>query len=101
MSAKRQLARIHYFYPYYLGEHRHPTNRMLHFIGTGSMLSTLVYVLVTQQWWYSVLLPVFGYGFAWFGHFFVERNKPATFTYPWLSFVCDFRMFFDILRRRI
>jgi hypothetical protein len=23
-----------------------------------------------------------GYAFAWFSHFFVEHNKPATFKYP-------------------
>ena len=39
-----------------------------------------------------------GYGFAWVAHFFVEKNKPATFTYPLYSFVADHLMYIEILR---
>jgi hypothetical protein len=38
-----------------------------------------------------------GYAFAWVGQFFFEHNKPATFTYPWLSFLGDFRLWWEIL----
>jgi hypothetical protein len=43
-------------------------------------------------------IPVIGYGFAWVGHFFFEKNKPATFTYPFYSLASDFLLFFDLLR---
>ncbi len=41
------------------------------------------------------------YGFAWFGHFAVERNRPATFQYPFYSLAGDFRMFADMIRGRV
>ena len=46
-------------------------------------------------------VPVFGYGFAWVGHFFFEKNRPATFTYPLYSLIGDFAMFRDILLGKI
>ncbi|WP_217909899.1 DUF962 domain-containing protein [Pseudenhygromyxa sp. WMMC2535] len=35
---------------------------------------------------------VWAYAFAWIGHFKLEHNKPATFTYPMWSLLGDFRM---------
>lgn len=85
------------FYPYYLTEHQHPISRRLHFIGTGLVFLTLGYCLV-NAWWVGLwLLPLVGYGFAWAGHFFFEKNKPATFKYPLYSLGSDFRLFFELL----
>lgn len=89
------------FYPFYLGEHQNVTCRRLHFIGTGLVIATALYVLATGKWLLLLLLPVFGYAFAWAGHFFFERNRPATFKYPLYSLAADFVMFKDILLRRI
>ncbi|HKI98660.1 MAG TPA: DUF962 domain-containing protein [bacterium] len=88
------------FYPYYLSEHRNRTSRVLHFIGTGLALVLLALFLLRWQWVYLLLAVVSGYAFAWMGHFFFERNRPATFTYPVLSLISDFRLFFEILTRR-
>jgi hypothetical protein len=38
---------------------------------------------------------------AWVGHFFFERNAPATFRHPLRSLACDFLMFRDMLAGRI
>lgn len=84
------------FWPHYLGEHRSRPNRALHFVGTGLGAVLLVYAIVTRTYWLIALTPVTGYGFAWFGHFFIERNRPATFQYPGKSFVCDWIMLFKI-----
>lgn len=89
------------FYGFYLSEHRNRSNRRLHFIGSGLVLLTLLGVLVSHWWWGFILMPVFGYGFAWVGHFFFEKNRPATFKYPLRSLAGDWVMFRDILLRRI
>ncbi len=89
------------FYPFYLGEHRNPICRRLHFIGSSLVLLTLISVLVTGRWWGLLLMPLFGYGFAWAGHFFFEKNRPATFIHPLYSLMGDWVMYRDILTGRI
>jgi len=86
------------FYPYYLSEHQHPTSRLLHFVGTGLVLVVLVLAIALENYSWLAGIPVLGYGFAWVGHFFFEKNKPATFTYPFYSLASDFILFFDLLR---
>ena len=89
------------FYPFYLSEHRSSACRRLHFAGTFLVLLTLVFVIGTRSWSHLWLLPVVGYGFAWAGHFFFEKNRPATFQYPLYSLMGDFRMFYEILTGRL
>lgn len=89
------------FYPYYLGEHADRTCRRLHFAGTALVIVTAMAALATGRYVLLWLLPILGYGFAWIGHFFFERNKPATFKYPVYSLMADFVMFRDILAGRI
>jgi hypothetical protein len=81
------------FWPYYLGEHRNPLNRLLHVVGSTAGLALVALAVWRQQW---ALVPagiVCGYAFAWIGHFVVERNKPATFQHPLWSFVGDWKMY--------
>ncbi len=42
-----------------------------------------------------------GYAFAWVGHFFFEKNRPATFKHPFYSFAGDWVMFKDIFVGKI
>ena len=85
------------FYRFYLSEHKNRTCRLLHFIGTALVFVILFIAIYTRVALYWFLVPVVGYGFAWFGHFFFEKNKPATFKYPLWSLYSDFKMFFQIL----
>ena len=89
------------FYPFYLNEHRNGTCRTLHFMGSFCVLSVLAAALVMGRWQLFMLMPVAGYGFAWVGHFFFEKNRPATFKYPLYSLVADWVMMKDILLGRI
>jgi hypothetical protein len=84
------------FYPYYLGEHRHPVSRTLHYVGTwGAVLCLLSLVGTGDLWW--LLGALFcGYSFAWIGHFFFEHNRPATFRHPLYSLAGDFRMWWEL-----
>jgi hypothetical protein len=89
------------FYPFYLGEHRHPTCRRLHFVGSTLVIVCLAMLLYSGRWQYLVYALLCGYGFAWIGHFAFERNRPATFKHPFYSFVGDWVMYADIWRGRI
>ncbi|MEE8272864.1 MAG: DUF962 domain-containing protein [Alphaproteobacteria bacterium] len=82
------------FWTYYLRQHAKPGNRALHFFGTALALAILAYALATQRWWFLLAALVSGYLFAWIGHAAVERNRPATFSYPVWSLVSDLRMFY-------
>jgi hypothetical protein len=84
------------FYPYYLQEHKNRQCRLMHFIGTSLVLGIVIFTAFTQLWWTLLYVPLAGYGFAWVGHFFFEKNRPATFTYPWFSFLGDWVMYKDI-----
>lgn len=89
------------FYPFYLNEHSNTTCRRLHFVGSTLVLSILAFIIISSDWRFAILLPITGYGFAWVGHFFFEKNSPATFKYPIYSFIGDWVMYKDILVRRI
>jgi hypothetical protein len=89
------------FWPFYLGEHSESANRWLHFIGTSLALAQILYGLATQRFWLLLTALVTGYAFAWIGHFFLEKNRPATFTYPWFSFMGDWKMWALMMTGRL
>jgi hypothetical protein len=96
-----RIATFREFWPYYVREHSRPLTRGLHYVGTGGLFVTASAALLTGRPALLALLPVVGYGFAWAAHFFVERNRPATFTYPLWSLGADFVMFGKMLRGRM
>ena len=80
------------FWPAYVAEHRSRRNRRLHLAGTILYLALLAGLLATRHWAWLWAVPVIAYGFAWSGHFLIEKNRPATFKHPWLSLLGDHKM---------
>jgi hypothetical protein len=80
------------FWPFYLGEHAKPSTRAVHYVGSIASVAMLVLALATRNWWLLLAVPFFGYGPAWFSHFFIEKNRPATFQAPVWSLISDYRM---------
>lgn len=89
------------FYPFYLSQHVNTTCRVLHFLGSWLVIGALLMALLTGNGWWYAAMPLAGYGFAWIGHFFFEKNRPATFSYPLFSLAGDWVMFFQLLMGKI
>jgi hypothetical protein len=89
------------FYPFYLSEHSNKVSRRLHFTGTSIAAALLITAAITQRWWLVAVALVQGYAFAWVGHYFFERNKPATFKYPAFSLMGDWRLWWEILTGKL
>lgn len=89
------------FWPYYLAEHSKPATRAFHFLATATWLALLGAAVFTRTWWLLVLIPLAAYGLAWFSHFFIERNRPATFKHPLYSLLADHKMAFYMLTGRL
>jgi hypothetical protein len=80
------------FWPHYVREHRKKLTRQFHFVGTTVAVGCLAGGLLTRHKWLIAVAPFAGYGPAWISHFFIEKNRPATFTYPRWSLMADFVM---------
>ena len=89
------------FYPFYLSQHANRTCRRLHFAGTTLGLVAVLHAFATLNFWWLLAGLAAGYAFAWVGHFFFEKNRPATFTHPLYSFFGDWVMWKDMLTGRI
>ena len=96
-----RIANYNEFWDYYIREHSKPLTRLLHFTGTSLGLLLLAWFIWSGQWYYFPLFFVVGYSFAWFAHFVVEKNRPATFQYPYWSFISDFKMIWCMITGRM
>jgi hypothetical protein len=86
------VANFEDFWPGYLGEHRHPLNRLLHVVGTTLALALILGLSLAGLWTWTGLAAIIGYGFAWIGHVGIEKNRPASFRHPLYSLRADLRM---------
>lgn len=101
MEKRGGFATFGEFYPYYLAEHANRTSRRLHFVGTSLVPVWLAAAALTGIGWLVLVAALQAYAFAWVGHYFFERNRPATFRHPWYSLLGDWRMWWDILTGKI
>ncbi|MDH7798407.1 MULTISPECIES: DUF962 domain-containing protein [unclassified Beijerinckia] len=96
-----RFASFREFYPFYLSEHANRVSRRLHFIGSCGVLVLIAVAILRGNAWWLLAALVCGYGFAWIGHFFFEKNRPATFQHPLYSLMGDWVMFWQILTGKI
>ena len=89
------------FYDFYLDEHQNIACRRLHFEGSTFGLLGLAKSVKNRSVKPLSKGIAAAYACAWVGHFFFEKNKPATFKYPLQSFQSDLRMFYDVLTGNI
>lgn len=80
------------FWPFYVREHSKKLTRLLHFGGTSTALGIVAAALIMRKPAWILAAPIAGYSASWIGHFFVEKNRPATFKYPRWSLMGDFKM---------
>lgn len=85
------------FWPHYVRAHSSKGNRTMHFIGTSAAMAMVGTGVLTGNWLLVAGAPLVGYGCAWFGHFVLEGNVPATFGHPAWSLKADFVMWRKIL----
>ena len=84
------------FWPYYVRAHAQRRTRVLHAIGSTLALVCIALAIFVNPW-FLLGAPLIGYAFAWYSHFFVEHNKPATFGHPFYSLAADFVMLWKIV----
>jgi len=80
------------FWPHYVLAHRHPVTRGFHFTGTLAAWGLVVAAILLRDAWLVLAALLVPYALAWFSHFFIEHNRPATFGHPLWSWLADQRM---------
>ena len=88
------------FYPYYVGQHSKPATRWVHLAGTLTGFVVGTSLLARGRWRGVASMPVLSYGAAWASHFFIEKNKPATWGHPFWSLRGDLQMIRTMLAGR-
>lgn len=100
-DSKRGFNTYEEFFAFYLEQHSDPANRWLHALGTVFSIAFIVAMVLIGRPWWALAWPLIAYSLAWFGHFVIEGNKPATFGHPWWSFISDFRMLWWMVTGRL
>src|SRR5215475_13350838 len=83
---------FHEFWPYYVAAHSRPMTRLIHLAATASSWIIILLAVMTRNWWLLISIPFVAYALAWYSHFFIEHNRPATFGHPFYSLAADYKM---------
>lgn len=88
------------YYQHYLTLHKDIRNVRIHVIG---QFITIFFIIgcLTFNLWLLILAPFIIYPFAWTGHCFFEKNKPAAFSDPIKAKICDWIMLKDYLTNNL
>ena len=89
------------YYKHYLTLHQNRISRSFHVVGQLTTILFAFFVFYNWYWYLIPLIPFVVYPFAWSGHFFFEKNKPAAFKNPIWAKACDWLMFRDIILGKI
>jgi len=92
MAQQNPINSFRDFWPHYVAAHRKPATRSIHLLATTSSWIIIAFAVVTGHWWYLLTIPIVAYGLAWYSHFFIEHNRPATFGHPFYSLAADYKM---------
>ena len=101
METHARIADFESFWPFYVSQHRRRGTRALHFLGTTLALLLIGTAAAAGRPVLYAWAIFAGYFFAWIGHFFIEKNRPATFQYPLWSLAGDFKMYGLMWRGRM
>lgn len=89
------------YYKHYLSLHQNKTCILLHYLGQWATIGVIYLIIKYHLWLLIPIVPFVVYPFAWSGHYFFEKNKPAAFKNPWLAKLSDWRMFLEISTGKI
>jgi hypothetical protein len=101
MTDDLKIENFEQFWDFYVGEHSKKATRLFHFVGTTAAMGCVAGALLTKNRWLLLAAPFAGYGPAWISHFFIEKNKPATFKYPLWSLQADFVMWWKMVNGKM
>tara|TARA_R100000458_G_scaffold16672_1_gene14347 strand:- start:46 stop:345 length:300 start_codon:yes stop_codon:yes gene_type:complete len=89
------------YYEYYLTLHQNKWCRRLHALGQITTISFVVFCLFNSFFLALLATPFIVYPFAWSGHFFFEKNKPAAWSKPLWAKACDWVMLKDMITGKV
>ena len=81
--------------------HRQPLTRVFHCAGTLLGWGMIVAAIALRNGWLVLAALAAPYALAWFSHFFVEHNRPASFGHPLWSWLADQKMVAMMLAGRM